>query len=135
MGETTVAGLARRGGVGVETVRYYQRRGLMRVPARTGGAGRGGGTRHYGEADLHRLRFIRQAQTAGFTLDEIGELVALDSTEDRPRAHALARHRIAALDARIAELQAARDALQRLALECDAGTSGPCPILAAFDRG
>lgn len=134
MRETTVAGLAREGGVGVETVRYYQRRGLMRVPDPAGGAGRSG-VRRYGEPDLHRLRFIRQAQTAGFTLDEIGELVALDSTEDRPRARELARARIAALDTRIMELKAARDALQRLAFECGSGTSGPCPILAAFDRG
>ncbi len=135
MRETTVAGLAREGGVGVEMVRYYQRRGLMRVPDRAGSAGHGVHVRRYGEEDLHRLRFIRQAQTAGFTLGEIAELVALDSTEDRPRARELARGRIAALDARIAELEAARDALARLAAECGAGTSGPCPILAAFDRG
>ncbi len=135
MRETTVAGLAREGGVGVEMVRYYQRRGLMRVPDRAGSAGHGVPVRRYGEEDLHRLRFIRQAQTAGFTLGEIAELVALDSTEDRPRARELARGRIAALDARIAELEAARDALARLAAECGAGTSGPCPILAAFDRG
>ena len=60
--ETTIAGLARAGGVGVETVRYYQRRGLMPTPDG------GGGVRRYGGAEVRRLRFIRSAQRAGFTL-------------------------------------------------------------------
>src|SRR5215203_1800913 len=78
--------------------------------------------------------FIRSAQAAGFTLEEVAELIALDATDDRPRARELARERIAALDAKIAELNAARDALLRLARECGAGSSGPCPIIAAFDK-
>ena len=65
----TIAGLARTGGVGVETVRYYQRRGLLETPERTGGTGLGGGIRRYGEEDVRRLRFIRGAQVAGFTLE------------------------------------------------------------------
>lgn len=124
----TIAGFARAGGVGVETVRYYQRRGLLARPAR------GGEVRRYGDEDVDRLRFIRAAQAAGFTLEQIAELLALDSTADRGRAHALAMARISALDARIVELQTARDALRRLAQECGAGTSGPCPILTAFER-
>lgn len=130
---TTIAGLARAGGVGVETVRYYQRRGLLGTPERSGGSGLGGGVRRYGEADVRRLRFIRSAQAAGFTLDEIAELLALDSSEDRARARAMAQQRIAALDAKIAELEAARAALGKLAHECGAGSRGPCPILAAFE--
>jgi MerR family mercuric resistance operon transcriptional regulator len=128
----TIAGLARAGGVGVETVRYYQRRGLLETPDRRGGDGHGGSVRRYGENDLNRLRFIRSAQAAGFTLEQIGELIALDATDDRARARTLARERIAALDARIAELQAARAALSRLARACGAGSAGPCPILTAF---
>ncbi|KQY26300.1 MerR family transcriptional regulator [Rhizobium sp. Root482] len=135
MKNTTIAGLAKAGGVGVETVRYYQRRGLLGMPERSGGVGLGGGIRRYGEDDLRRLRFIRSAQTAGFTLDEIGELLALDASEDRQRAQALAKERIAALDAKIAELEAARKSLRRLAHDCAANTSGPCPIIAAFDHG
>lgn len=131
--DLTIAGLARRGGVGVETVRYYQRRGLLRTPSRPSGGDATGAVRRYGEADVRRLRFIRAAQAAGFTLDEIVELLALDATDDRTRARALATTRIAALDERIAELVAARDALSRLARRCGEGSSGPCPILSAFD--
>jgi MerR family mercuric resistance operon transcriptional regulator len=129
---TTIAGLARQGGVGVETVRFYQRRGLLRTPERAGPDG-SGGIRRYGEEDVRRLRFIKSAQAAGFTLEQIATLLELDSTEDRARARALATERVAALDAKIAELQTARGALQRLARECASGSSGPCPILTAFD--
>jgi MerR family mercuric resistance operon transcriptional regulator len=73
----TIARLGAAAGVGVETVRYYQRRGLLDVPAN------GGGVRRYDEEDVRRLRFIRRAQAAGFTLEEIGELLALDRTDDR----------------------------------------------------
>jgi MerR family mercuric resistance operon transcriptional regulator len=124
----TIGSLAQEGGVGVETIRYYQRRGLLQTPRR------GDGIRRYGIDDLRRLRFIRTAQAAGFTLEQVGELLALDATEDRAKARTLARERIAALDAKIAELQTARDALKRLAREC-ASSTGPCPIIAAFDQG
>ncbi len=123
----TIAKLAAAAGVGVETVRYYQRRGLIDTPAR------GAGVRRYGASDVRRLRFIRSAQAAGFTLEEIGELLALDAGNDRARAREMARARVAALDARIAELQAARGALAQLARECAAGEAGPCPIIAAFE--
>lgn len=125
----TIAALARAGGVGVETVRYYQRLGLMPEPPRPAG----GGVRRYDDEAARRLRFIRAAQTAGFTLQEIGELLDLDATGDRPRARALAEGRIAALDAKIAALTEARAALSRLADDCAAGGKGPCPILAAFE--
>ena len=127
MAETTIAGFAREGGVGVETVRYYQRRGLLPTPRKSGGI------RRYGEEDVRRLRFIRMAQGAGFTLEEIGELLALEATNDRRRVRALATERIAALDAKIAQMKDARDVLARLARQCAAGTKGPCPILAAFE--
>ena len=123
----TIGELAAAGGVGVETIRFYQRRDLLRTPAR------GGGIRHYGRDDVRRLRFIRQAQAAGFTLEEIRELLELDAGEDRGRARELAKARIEALDAKIADLQRARDALRRLAKECGEGSTGPCPILASFD--
>jgi MerR family mercuric resistance operon transcriptional regulator len=124
----TIGGLARAAGVGVETVRYYQRRGLLPEPARPPGE-----IRRYGPSDLQRLRFIRRAQAAGFTLEEIGELIALDRTDDRARVRALAAERVAALDARIAELQASRAALERLRSTCASGRKGPCPIIEAFD--
>src|SRR3546814_4942145 len=86
----------------------------MNTPARSGGDGWGGGVRRYGAADLRRLRFIRAAQGAGFTLDEIGDLLALGESDDRPRVRALARQRIAALDEKIAQMTQTRAALARL---------------------
>ena len=126
-GPMTIARLGAAAGVGVETVRYYQRRGLLDVPASAGAV------RRYGTEDVRRLRFIRRAQAAGFTLEEIGELLALDRTDDRARVRELAAERIAALDARIAELEASRAALERLRATCASGRKGPCPILEAFD--
>lgn len=129
----TIATLAREGGVGVETVRYYQRRGLLRTPERSGGSALSGGIRRYDAEDVRRLKFIRQAQAAGFTLEQIGELLDLDAGQDRARARTLARERIEALDARIAELRAARDSLSRLAHACAASDEGQCPIIEAFE--
>jgi MerR family mercuric resistance operon transcriptional regulator len=128
----TISELARSAGIGVETVRFYQRKGLIfdPKPSATGGAK---GRRHYGEDEARRLRFIRTAQRAGFTLEEIAELLELDSSNDRPRAREMARARIASLDERIAELQAARKSLEGLARECARGGAGPCPIIAAFE--
>ena len=127
-GEVSRSGLARAAGVGVETVRYYQRRGLLPEPARPPGE-----VRRYGDKDLKRLRFIRSAQAAGFTLNEIKELLDLDSSDDRARARELAGARVAAIDEKIAELKEARDALADLASACAKKRGGPCPILSAFD--
>jgi len=123
----TIGKLATAAGVGVETVRYYQRRGLLETPTRDREI------RRYGSDDLKRLRFIKQAQAAGFTLEEIKELLDLDASEDRARARELAGARVKALDRKIGELQKARDALKRLARECGSGSAGPCPILTSFD--
>ena len=124
----TIGGLAKAAGVGVETVRYYQRRGLLLEPARPPGE-----IRRYGNGDLKRLRFIRSAQAAGFTLNEIKELLDLDASDDRARARTLAQERVAAIDDKIAELREARDALDGLATACAKERSGPCPILSAFE--
>lgn len=135
MTSMTIAGLAHEGGVGVETVRYYQRRGLLDTPDRPQRSGKHGGIRRYGHDDVRRLRFIRFAQAAGFTLEQIGELLMLDATDDRLKARQLANERIAALDAKIDELVRARASLRRLADDCGSGSKGPCPILCAFDSG
>lgn len=130
----TIAKLAKAAGVGVETIRYYQRRSLLRTPERPAGYGSSGSVRRYREDDLKRLQFIRSAQGAGFTLDEIGTLLALDSTQDRAQVRSLAEQRLLALDAKIAELQGARASLARLAHDCRAGSAGPCPIIEAFEH-
>ena len=114
--------------MGVETIRYYQRRGLLPEPARPPGE-----IRRYGGEDLKRLRFIRSAQAAGFTLSEISELLDLSASDDRPRARELAQARVAALDAKIEEMREARDALAGLASACAKRRAGPCPILSAFE--
>src|SRR3546814_19716843 len=85
----TIGKLAQAGDVGVETVRFYQRRGLLDTPTRAHGV------RRYGSEDLRRLRFIRQAQASGFTLEQIRELLELDAGADRARARTLAdRNRV-----------------------------------------
>ena len=123
-----ISELARAGGVGVETVRFYQRKGLLAAPS-----GPASGGRHYGGGDLRRLRFVRRAQAAGFSLAEIATLIDLDRTDDRARARAMARERLAALEKQIAGLEEARACLAKLASDCAKGGAGPCPILAAFD--
>lgn len=123
----SIGRLAKSGGVGVETIRFYQRKGLLDTPAQDGGI------RRYGEEDVRRLRFIRKAQQAGFTLEEIKELIDLDSGQDHYRAQEMARKRLAKLDEQIAELQRARASLTRLAEDCAQGRSKACPILVAFD--
>jgi MerR family transcriptional regulator, mercuric resistance operon regulatory protein len=132
MNDMTIGRLAQAGGVGVETVRFYQRRGLLPVPPRDG-PGINGGIRRYGADETQRLRFIKAAQSAGFSLEEIKRLLDLDASADRAQVRVLARERISALDERIAELQRARKALSYLADACSAGDEGPCPIIASFE--
>lgn len=111
----------------METIRFYQRKGLLEQPTRESGM------RRYGSEDLRRLRFIKQAQTAGFTLDEVSELLELDAGTDRSRARKFATARIEVLNKKISELERARDALQRLAEEYSQGSRGLCPFLRSFD--
>lgn len=127
LNQLTIGKLAAAGGVGVETIRFYQRKGLLATPTRDGGF------RSYGEEDVRRLRFIRQAQAAGFTLEEIRELLELNASNDRVRARELAHKRITALNEKIAELERARNALMKLEHACASEQGGHCPILASFN--
>lgn len=129
----SISRLAAAAGVGVETVRFYQRKSLLPQPPRRDSTLRSGMHR-YDEADVRRLRFIRSAQKAGFTLSEIGELLRLDASDDRALVREMAGQRVAALDGKIAELAEARDALAALAKECAKGNTGPCPIIASFEK-
>jgi len=132
MSGMTIAKLARAAEVGVETVRYYQRRGLMPVPRAAGRAGTSSSFRQYDQAHLQMLRFIRRAQAAGFTLEEIKELLSLDRTRDRARIRVLAGQRLEALARQAKELEESRQALQRLLGACQGSNRGPCPIIEAF---
>ncbi|HEY4210279.1 MAG TPA: MerR family transcriptional regulator [Steroidobacteraceae bacterium] len=128
----TIAAFARTGGIGVETVRYYQRRGVLPMPQR---AGENPGIHRYGVEDLRRLRFVRAAQSAGFTLEQIAELIELDATRDRTRALAVAERQLEVLDAKINDLTLARNALRHLAKDCRSDGRGRCPIIESFERG
>jgi len=123
----SIGKFAAAGEVGVETIRFYQRKGLLSTPAG------GEGIRRYGDMDLRRLRFIRAAKSAGFTLEEIKELIALDASHDHHRARELAMSRIHELETKISELQRAHLALKRLAKQCGEAKPGPCPILESFE--
>jgi Hg(II)-responsive transcriptional regulator len=108
--------LAEQVGVNLQTVRYYERRGLLAEPPR-----RDSGYREYGPESVDALRFIKRAQQLGFTLNEVEQLLhlAAGGPDACDAARALANHRIADLDTRIADLQAMRDSLERLAQTCE----------------
>jgi MerR family copper efflux transcriptional regulator len=130
MRSLTIGQFAKEAGIGVETVRYYQRRGLIREPERSNSA-----YRRYGLEDLDRLRFIRKAQAAGFTLSEIRELLELRDDPDATRGDVRSRSaaKIAEIDQKIRDLQEMREALARLIESCEGeGNAKSCPILTSF---
>jgi len=129
MKSLTISGLAQAGAVGVETVRFYQRRGLLTTPERSKGSNT---VRRYGDDDIKRLRFIKSAQESGFKLDQIKELLSLDPQKNRKRAREIARARISELDQKIAVMTKARRALEEMAKLCESG-KGRCPIIPSFD--
>ena len=126
--EMTISQFAKAADVGVETVRYYQRRGLLSVPPTPRD-----GARRYGTEALVRLHGIRRAQHADFTLGEISVLLRLDRLRDRRAAHGLAVRKIADIDRQIASLQDLRQSLSELTTACEHGRAElPCPIIEAF---
>lgn len=124
--------LAKRAGIAIDTVRYYERQGLLPPPQR-----RDSGYRQYGEEDVLRLRFIRRAKALGFTLEEIAGLLELSARrhEDMADFKQAAEARLLALDTRIAELQRVRAGLLNLIVHCPGhGNLATCPILAALSE-
>jgi Hg(II)-responsive transcriptional regulator len=122
--------LARQADVAIDTVRYYERQGLLPAPERTQS-----GYRSYASDDVARLRFIRRAKTLGFTLAEIRELLALSARRDQDMAgmKAAALQKLAGVDDRIAELQRMRAGLEALVDSCPGhGALARCPILNAL---
>ena len=127
----TIGDVARRAGVGVETVRFYERQGLLAEPQR-----RTSGYRQYDEEAVAVLRFIRRAKELGFTLKEIKGLLELrlDATASRAEVRRQARAKVADIEAKIADLQRMRDVLQSLIRKCHGdGTTTGCPILGALE--
>lgn len=122
--------LARQAGVPIDTVRYYERQGLIPEPARSAS-----GYRQYQRDDVTRLAFIRRAKTLGFTLEEIGELMAItgQSSRDMRQMKDAAAKKLEVVDARLAELTRMRDALRGLVDACPGhGPLDTCPIMAAL---
>lgn len=124
MAGMTIGALARAAGVHVETVRYYQRRGLVEEPTRQPGS-----VRRYDEHAVRRLRFVRQAQALGFTLEEIKALIQLGDAPSCRGARELAARKLAAVDARLAYLRRMQAALRGLLKQCDTGRARRCPII------
>jgi MerR family mercuric resistance operon transcriptional regulator len=120
----TIGRLAQAGGVNVETVRYYQRRRLLAVPAK-----RAQGFRYYGPETLQRLRFIRRAQALGLSLEDIRQLLGLDRKRACGTTRTLAAQRLALIEAKLKDLTVLRDALASLVQECDERGGSSCPIL------
>ena len=128
----TIGQVAKGAGVGIETVRFYERQGLLAEPTR-----RSSGYRQYTDDVVRRLRFIRRAKELGFSLREIGELLALRDAPDATAGDVKARAeaKVAEIEERIRDLQRMRKALKALADYCPGhGTLDACPIIEALDR-
>lgn len=128
----TIGRLARDTGMNLETVRYYERQGLIPEPPRTRS-----GYRMYPAETSRRLRFIRRAKELGFSLTEIGELLSLRvrSGNARAQVRASAERKIADIEAKLRALQAMKKSLQKLTTECSGcGSSDECPILDSLER-
>lgn len=122
--------LAASAGVGIEAIRYYQRRKLLGTPPKPYG-----GQRLYPAAYVDRLRFIKRAQALGFSLDDVAALLQLNDGTGHVRARQLASARLAEIDSRVADLEAMREVLARLIHDCGhAEGRVPCPIIGTLLR-
>ena len=126
----TIGELGRAGGATVETIRYYERIGMLPPTARVGT----GMYRAYDSAHLSRLSFIRRARDLGFSLDQVRELLALADDKDRPCAtvDGIARDHLKDVERKIRDLQALRSELRSLVGQCREGTVGHCRIVEAL---
>ena len=126
----TIGRLAAAAGVNVETVRYYQRIGLMALPQRAPG-----GIRRYSEDHLQRLMFVKSAQGLGFALHEVADLVKLDDGTQCKVAHAIATRKLADVQRRILQLRQIEKVLAKLVRQCAAQRGAVrCPMIAALRR-
>jgi len=125
-----IGAAAEQAGVNVQTLRYYERRGLLPRPPR-----RDSGYREFPDEAVRIVRFIKRAQDLGFSLDEVEELIRLrnDKRRDRARVRAIAERRVRQIDRKLAELQAMKKALAHLVHCCREGSTLECPIIEALD--
>jgi MerR family mercuric resistance operon transcriptional regulator len=128
MRDMTIGQLAAAAGVNVETIRYYQRRGLLDEPHKPFR-----GYRHYPHDTIKRLRFIKRAQALGFTLEEIAALLRLDGSGSCADTRELATQKVAVIEQKLSDLAAMRDALMALMRQCkDGQAEGLCPIISVL---
>ena len=130
MNTISIGQLARRSGVPIDTVRHYERIGLLKPAARLAS-----GYRRYGDAEQKRLRFIRRAKALGFTLEEIEGLLSLSASRNIAQVRKTASEHLGDVERRIAELTRVRDSLRTLIAACPGhGRSEDCPILNALSE-
>ena len=124
----SIGKLARSVDIGIETIRYYERRGLIPEPPRAPS-----GYRRYPKEAADRLRFIRRAKRLGFTLNEIAELLSLEQGGERAEVKTIAKGKLLEIDSRIDDLQSMRSALGDLVTQCSGrGSVNGCPIIEAL---
>jgi MerR family transcriptional regulator, copper efflux regulator len=128
MSDMGIGELARRAGVRIDTVRYYERHRLLLPRER-----RASGYRRYGELEVARLRFIRRAKALGFSLAEVRELLALSSRREVSQVKRRAQVKLVQVEERLAELERIRNGLAELISACPGhGRASDCPILQAL---
>jgi len=124
----TISGLAIEAQVGVETIRFYQRKGLMHEPERPPGS-----VRRYGQRDLGRVRFIKSAQRLGFSLDEVAQLLTLEDGAHCHEAREQAQLKLADVRSKLVDLQRIEAALVDLVNRCSAAQGNVnCPLIASL---
>ena len=127
----TIGGLARAADVHIETIRYYQRRGLVPEPQRPPG-----GIRRYGDADIDRLTFVKTAQQLGFSLDEVSDLLRLEDGTHCQEASAIAEHKLRDVREKIDRLEKIEKVLGELVGRCHAQQGNiNCPLIVSLHGG
>jgi MerR family transcriptional regulator, copper efflux regulator len=131
MAALSIGQLARQSGIGIETIRFYEREGVLAAPGR-----KPSGYREYDQEAIRVLRFVRRAKQLGFTLKEIKVLLGLrlDTSASRADVRAQATAKLAEIDAKIQDLQRMRKSLAKLVRTCHGDGAAPgCPILTSLD--
>jgi MerR family mercuric resistance operon transcriptional regulator len=124
----SIGALARTAGVNVETIRFYQRKGLLATPGRTHGQ-----IRRYTVDDIGRVNFVKAAKALGFTLDEILDLVSLEDGAHCDEARQIAQRKLADVRNRLIELRRVESALEKVVADCGAvGPNACCPLIASL---
>ncbi len=127
----TIGAFAKAADVNVETIRFYQRKGLLLEPEKPYGS-----IRRYGAADVTRVRFVKSAQRLGFSLDEIADLLKLEDGTHCSEASSLAEHKLRDIQDKLAGLQRMEAVLTQLVCACHSRTGNvSCPLIASLQRG